>query len=596
MKPFSALGLAFFLGVSVTSFGLSGPIVPALAAEDVSFDNVSTTFEGGSLSIPHIDIRGSSLSKAELESAMNSPLGLPTADALSKFDASSVNIPEIRLEFTAPITGNGASPSETITYSDTRIEDLKSGKAARASIAATTAEIRGPSSFNSSFGKILVSDYDLAGLVRFVFAAAQPGETPKQISGSSTAENGHFTYPNGVEVNIAHMSVGAVKARPLVTPLAELIPVLKPMMLPDKKLAPAAAAKMMSMLADFYDAVAIDGVSASDITIKVPDPSFDNASIQTLKIGQLANSRIAEWSIDGLEVKAEGGHVKLGHAALLGLDLKPFLSSLSALTKNGEFNDDAAKNYDWRNGIPHLDAIEVSNVDFDIPRGANPESFKVAGYDIRLGNYVGSIPTSLQSRLDRFAADTSSLKDQGAELQQLGYKKIDLSTGTDLAWNETSKSLNINEISAKGVDMGSVLLKATLGNVPRELFSGSLAQMQVAGLGVTLGEASLRLDNTGLLDKIIERAAAAQKTTPDKLRALWGTQAALGIPQMFGGSDGAKALGSAVASFIAKPKNLSVSVKSKNANGLGLTDLMTGGGPNAAAILDKLDVKAIANQ
>ena len=47
--------------------------------------------------------------------------------------------------------------------------------------------------------------------------------------------------------------------------------------------------------------------------------------------------------------------------------------------------------------------------------------------------------------------------------------------------------------------------------------------------------------------------AKEQNTTADNLRAQWGTQAALGIPQLLGGTDKAKALANAVASFIAKP-------------------------------------------
>ncbi len=295
-----------------------------------------------------------------------------------------------------------------------------------------SSDVKGPRSLTTSIGKLLVTDYDFAGLVRFVYGTAQPGETPKQISGPSTLENWHSADAGGVEVNVGHVSAGAVRARPLVTPLADLVPALKQAMLPDKTLAPAAAAKMVSVLADFYDAVAFDGASLSDITVKVPDPSFKNASIQTVKLGAMANSRITEWSIEGLDVSAAGGHVKLGRGAFLGLDLKPFLASLSALTKSGELNEDAMKNLDWRTAVPHLDAIEVSALDVDIPQGSSPQSFKLAGYEIKLGNYVGAIPTSLQSRLDRFAADASSLKSEAAELLQLGYKAVDFSTGTDI--------------------------------------------------------------------------------------------------------------------------------------------------------------------
>jgi hypothetical protein len=591
-----AFGLSFLTTAPIPTLGTFGLIPQALAAQDVTFENVSTTFEGGSLTIPHIEISGSSLSKAELQALTEGPWGLSTADALSKFDAASITIPEIRLEFTAHVPGNGAPLAQNLVYREVRVEDIKSGKAARVSLASGAFEVKGPVSVTVSAGKFSATDHDFATMVRIVYAAAQPGEQLKQISSGSSQENVHIAYPNGEEVNVGHVSTGAVKARPLATPLAELLPALKEARATDKTAALAAFAKLFSLVPDFYDAVAIDDASISDITIKLPNPSNTTASIHTEKIGGFANSRIGEWSINGLEVNSPDGHVKLGRGALLGIDLKPFLSAFAAITKSGELNEEAMKKLDWRDAVPHLDSVEASGLDVDIRQGSSPQTFKIASYELKLGNYVGAIPTSLRFGLDNLVTDPSLWKGQGAELQQLGYNSVDVSAGTDVVWNESSKSLSVNEVSAKGTDMGSLLLKAILGNVPRELFAGSPAQMQVAGLGITLGEASLRIENTGLLDKIVARVAAAQKTTPDKLRASWGTQAALGIPQLLGGSDSAKAVGNAVASFIAKPRNLTLSVRAKDANGLGITDVISGGGPNPTAIFEKLDVKAVANQ
>ncbi|MBV9517982.1 MAG: hypothetical protein JO068_07655 [Hyphomicrobiales bacterium] len=599
MKHIPLLALGLGLAAS-TPFALPGSpdcwISVAHAAQDVSFDNISSTVGGASITISHIEISGSSLSKAELQALVEGPWGLTTADTLSKFDAASITIPEIHVDVSVPVAGQDTPMSQSVVYRDIHVEDIKGGKAARISAAGMSSEVKGPVTLETSIGKLLATDYDFASVVRMVYVAAQPGEAQKAISGPSSIENMHSTSSNGVEMNIGRMNIGAVKARPLATPIAELAPAFKDLNPTDKSMAPAQAAKIVSLLADFYDAIAVDGMSASDITIKVPDPSLQNASIQTVKLGSLANSRFAELGIEGLDVNASGGHVKLGRGALLGLDIKPLLSSLSKAAKTGDLSGEVMKNLDWRNAVPHLDSIEVSNLDVTIPQGSSPQNLKLASYEIKLANYVGAIPTSLHSRLDKFVADASFLKDQALELQQLGYKMVDLSSGTDIAWDESSKALTVNEISAQGADMGSVLLKAKLGNVPRELFAGSPPQMQVAGLGVTLGEASLRLENSGLLDRIVARLAAVQKTTPDKLRAQWGTQAALGIPQLLGGSDSAKALGNAVASFLAKPKTLFVSVKAKDPNGLGITDLMAGGSPNPAAALEKLEIKAIANQ
>ena len=596
--PMLALGVGIAVATPICQSGSwQGWVSPALAAQDVSFDNITSAAGGVTLTIPHIEITGSSLSKDELQALVDGPWGISTADTLSKFDATAVVIPEIHIEVTAtPVAGKDASMSESVVYRDIRIEDIKGGKGARLNAAGMSSDVKGPVALTASSGKILATDYDFAALARIAYAAATPGEAPKLISGPSSIENIHWTSSNAGEINIGRMSVGAVKARPLVTPLAETFSTLKELGQANKPMSPAAAAKLISLLADFYDAVAVDGMSASNITFKVPDPSFKNGSIQTIKLGSFANSRFDELGVEGLEVEASGGHVKLGRAALLGLDFKPLLSSLAQATRSGDLDGDTVKNLDWRNTVPHLDSFELSNLDASVPQGSSSQSLKLTSYSIKLSNYAGAIPTSLHSRVEKFVADAAFLKGQADELQQLGYKSVDLSSKADIGWDESAKALNVDEVSAQGADMGSVLLKAKLVNVPRELFAGTPPQMQVAGLGVTLSEASLRLENTGLLDRIVARVAAAQKITPDKLRAQWGTQAALGVPQLLGGSDSAKAVGNAIASFLAKPKTLFISLKSKDPNGLGVTDLMVGGMPNPTAILDKLDVKAVANQ
>jgi hypothetical protein len=577
----------------------AGWVSPAMAAEDMSFDNLSFTVGAGSITIPRISINGSSLSKADIQALVSGPWGISSADTLAKFDATSIVIPEVHLDMTASGPDKNAPPmKQSAVYRDLRLEDIKAGKAARISSAGMTDEVTGPAPMTMTMGAFHSTDYDLAAAVRFVYAAAAPGEAQKQLVGPTTIDGMHVKGPQGVDVSIGKMAMGAMKLRPLTTPPASFMQSVMAAGAanPGKPLPPAEAAKMMGLLADFYDAFAVDGMTISDISFKVADPAFQGASLKTIKFGPIANSRYAEFGIEGLEVNAAGGHVKLGRVALLGMDLKPFLSALSALAKKGEINDQTMQTLDWRTAIPHLDGIVLKGLDIGIPQGPSPKLVTLGGYELKLGNYIGAIPTSIRSQLDNFVADASLMKEEAAQLQQLGYKSVDLSTITDLIWNEASKSINVNEISAKGANMGSVSLKGAFGNVPRELFAGSMAEMQVSAFGVTLSQASLHLENTGLLDKLVAQMAKAQNTSPDNLRAQWGTQAALGIPQLLGGSDQAKALANAIASFIAKPKSLTISVKAKGTTGLGLTDIMGGGSPDPSAIFGKLDVTASANQ
>jgi hypothetical protein len=67
--------------------------------------------------------------------------------------------------------------------------------------------------------------------------------------------------------------------------------------------------------------------------------------------------------------------------------------------------------------------------------------------------------------------------------------------------------------------------------------------------------------------------------------------AAIAVPAMLGGSGQAKAIGQAVARFVAKPGKLSISAKTKDPAGLGFADFAMG---DPGAILDKLEVTATA--
>ena len=77
------------------------------------------------------------------------------------------------------------------------------------------------------------------------------------------------------------------------------------------------------------------------------------------------------------------------------------------------------------------------------------------------------------------------------------------------------------------------------------------------------------------------------------LRKEFGMMAAVGIPAMLGNSGQAKAIGQAVARFVAKPGKLSIAAKTKDPGGLGFADLASIGQPGA--ILDKLEVTATAD-
>ena len=87
---------------------------------------------------PHRDQRFIAL-EDRFPGALRGPWSLSSVDTLSKFDATSVVIPEIHVDITAQVAGNDTPLAQSLAYRDMRLDDIKAGKAARASVAGMTA-------------------------------------------------------------------------------------------------------------------------------------------------------------------------------------------------------------------------------------------------------------------------------------------------------------------------------------------------------------------------------------------------------------------------------------------------------------------------
>ena len=173
----------------------------------------------------------------------------------------------------------------------------------------------------------------------------------------------------------------------------------------------------------------------------------------------------------------------------------------------------------------------------------------------------------------------------------MGYKELDLSWLTAATWNAATNELQLRELWMRGANMGSTNLRATIGGITKDVFSPDSA-MALVILGATVKSADLRVENGGLVEKLLAQEAAKQKKSPDDLRKEFGMVAAVGIPAMLGNTGQAKAIGQAVARFVAKPGKLSIAAKTKDPGGLGVADLASIGEPGV--ILEKLEITATA--
>ncbi|CAA9346739.1 MAG: hypothetical protein AVDCRST_MAG90-2211, partial [uncultured Microvirga sp.] len=419
----------------------------------------------------------------------------------------------------------------------------------------------------------------------------------KRIFGAFSLENLELRTDKDAEIRITRITGRDFSARPTKNSLVETMKVLGAADAPDKA-SPAEQARLLGASVEIFDAMAVGSLEAVGIEIRDPSGKEQVAGrIQRIAYKAADGTQPSDARIEGLDVATKDGRTRIGAVAFTGFALGPTVEGLRELADGAPAEADAAV---LRKLIPTLGALRLSGLDVDVPnqRGQAPKRenirFGVKDIELTADRPVNGIPTDLRLALEHLTFDVpGDTAEQGLkDLAAMGYRAVDLSWTAAANWNEPGSELVVREVSLRGSQMGSVTLRGVLGNVGRDVFNPDSALALVALVGATAKSLDLTIENGGLFERFIAREAKINRGAAEKLRREYGMAAAIGVPTMLGGSPAAKAIGQAVARFIAKPGRLTLSARTKDAGGLGIADLTAFDQPGA--ILERLDITAAA--
>jgi hypothetical protein len=579
---------------------LVGATAPAAARDgSAKADNIGIIVIGATGSmlykIPHIDATGTPLTDTELKALFAISDPAPFADRLKKFTAAAITIPEIDAE------GTFGGAAVKIVYSDVKLADVASGKIGAASIArvsfATSRQDVGE--IGGNYGAIEARNLDLGAFARAVIEACTAADEPLQpLFDSITIDSLRLTASRDFDISVGKMSARDVRGRGLSVPFFDLpkaIGRIEPGAQPDERQAKVIAA----FIADILTSFSIGTLEVRDLAMDVTGARPAELRVGRLAIGDFGDGKIGEISYQGIDMSSDEASVEFGTLALRGLDMRPLLQVLDRALAAGAHGLDGL---DPRRFLPTLDQIVLADVAFDVPdekhtgnaADGTRDRFQIGRLEFDAANYLDGIPTAFSSALDHLVMQLPA-NTANANLEQffaLGYSGIDLSVRLDLAWDEAAQEFSAEEISAALAGIGRVRVAATFGNVTKDLFASDPAVVEAAALGAVLKNVDVFIENGGIVEKGIAAEARKEQKTPDQIRQMLVSTAAVGIPAALGNGPAAKAIGSAVAKFAAQPKTLHFVASSKE--GLGAADLALVNQP--ADLLAKIDLSAAANE
>jgi hypothetical protein len=578
-------------------------IAPAQAAGTTSLKDVTLKTDAVTITMPTIDVSGSSLSEGDLRALFDTAKAETLAERLAGLSANAVDIPEVIVEQKV------GDRSQRLVYQRLSLRDLVNGKAASATLAGATFEVSdaGPDKVTGTFGATSVKNLDFAQTARVYTKQAGPDEPLKSVYDEFSIDGMAMQAGDRFSMKIAKMTGAGVKARPTQSSWTETLKLMAGAEKPEK-LPPAERRKLIQAMVDAADAFEIGRMEITGLTFTGQDKRPGKSEPVTVNGGLksivLTGGDKAEFRLEGFDVKSNDGFFTIAAIGFSGFSLK---SGLAAIRTELAKPDTKIEDIDFKRLFPATGTMRVTNVAMDVPKepengakngGAKGERVKLtlASFETNADKPLNGIPTTFRAALNGLAFDVPAnpTEDGLKDLARMGYKSIEANVAIDGAWNEADQTFRLKEVSFGGAQMGVVEAHALLGNISKDVFSGDPAMAQVALIGATAKSIDLSIVNDGLFDRALALQAKKQGRTPDDLRKEYGSAAAVAIPAMLGGGKGAKDLGAAVARFIAKPGRLDVKAAAKDpAAGIGLADFMAAGG-EPAALMEKIDITATA--
>lgn len=583
---------------------------PALAAD---FELTDLRLDVGKFAIraPKVAVKGSALEREAFVALFNGATGESALARINRLDADEISAPELTFE-------QSMGPQKQVTtYRDIRFRNVRDGKIGSGEAASGTVTVEGAATgpMKGELKRTGFEAFDLRQTVRVMTERAAPGaeEQPLPLFRSFVQEGYTLDMGAGGKMSLGRMTGRDFKAKVGPEPLAEVMTRIVEQAEADRKAledpkarkddpAQRAAEKRMGLsILSVFETIDYGSGEMRDLAMTVvTPPTKRGAKSETveMKIARIAYGEDTPdksgFTLEGLQFGGGGAKGLIDSISYSGFSFASVIRELRAeLAKP----DSDADSLDFRRFVPTIGTIRLTGITIDAPPllpGREPIKVALGTFELKAGEQLNGIPTSFALTIDKLIAPVTEGTGNpvARDMIAMGIRTLDLSAKLDLAWAEARNEIEIRTLSLGSAGLIRFDASGTLGNATKELFSSDLALAQVAMLGATARRVEAKLQNFGLIEKIIANEARKAKSEPEALRQQFAMMATLGLSAILGPSDAAKTLTAAVGRFAAKPGTLTVAASAKSTGGLGLADVITLSDPTE--ILDKIDLKASA--
>jgi hypothetical protein len=267
---------------------------------------------------------------------------------------------------------------------------------------------------------------------------------------------------------------------------------------------------LLDRIAGLYESMAIDSFDIDGFAIEIP--SEGSVKLASLKLRDFANWRIAEYAIEGLDIRVPGKDpVQIGRAAVLGLKVADLLRWAKNATKGAMTPEHSV------GMLKLLEGVSINKVTVPMKPGQKPVVIDV--FDLSWGQYVGLLPSKARMTLKLSGPiDTGSGNEFARYLVQSGITSVTANLDVGAGWTEASHTFVVTPLSLDVTDWFSANASVSLGDVTREIFTLDPTILSTQAMGLEVGIIEITVRDSGAIDRFLAQLAKDRNLSPDDAR------------------------------------------------------------------------------
>ena len=572
--------------------------VPVTGAGTASAENVVIVAGATTYRIKRVDMTGTSLTSVDLAAMLDSKAPTTLEARLRRLTASAIVIPEIASDDRTPGSERHATLQQVV------LAGVAAGHVAAGSASGGTFTIKDAQDLvNGSLGTIEATGMDL-GQIAHVFGTVRTDDAEPilPLYDSVTVNAVKLTnVTKNSTLSVSAIKEAGAKARALKTDLTAASP------------KPSGDPRSAALFDDAVHSFVVGSLEVIDLVAhnEAPEGSDDfgvtRASVSNFGDGRLGGADVRGFHFAGSKEGKFGvgalviGPVVLPAAAgatsamlpptgkldIADLDVDVVSQDKGAQDKGDQ--DKAGQDTAGRDTAGRDTAGKDATAATAAPARVK---FKVAHLAAASEGNGGPIPRKASVTIDNVTFDAPKDDSSGVPLYGMGYRRIDMSGSLASTYDAVTQDLSVDKLVINGTGMGTLDLSLALANVGTGIVSSNQEVAQASLIAVVAKAVDLKLADDGLFSKAIAWKAGRDGLSVDQEREAGIDFFTNGVPSLVNNNPKVKAIGTAVAKFIADPRSLHVAIASRNGVGIAAMGMLA----TPDVLLDTLDIKAGADQ